>query len=329
MDFGAIIGNCLRAAIGPEAAIFALAAIGLNLHYGYTGLLNFGQVGFMLMGTYGTAVSVVTWDLPLWLGVLIGLGAAVLLALAMGLPTLRLRADYFAITTIAAAEILRFVVRSSSATDVTGGPFGLQGVAGDFYDLNVIPDGRYGTGTFVFSARTLWVMLVAWVLVALVTLILARLVRSPWGRVITSIREDEDVARSLGKNVFSYKMQALVFGGVIGGLAGVMLAMSTSAANANSFLPTVTFFAYTILFLGGAATRVGPIIGAAIFWFVYGGSDSLLREMASNDLLPDLLTSSGSIGAIRLVLVGLMLMALMIFRPQGIFGDKRQMVLDA
>ncbi|CAN5706175.1 branched-chain amino acid ABC transporter permease [soil metagenome] len=329
MDWGTVIGNCLRAAIGPEAAIYALFVVGLNLHYGYTGLLNFGHVGFMLMGSYGLSVSVATFDLSYWVGVPIGLAMAVALALAMGLPTLRLRADYFAITTIATAEILRFAVRSSSAVDLTGGPFGLQEVAGSFFALNPIPDGRYGNGTFVFSERTLWVMLVVWALALLATVLLARLVASPWGRVITAIREDEDATRSLGKDVFSYKMQSLVVGGLIGGLAGVMLATSTSAANANSFQPQVTFFAFTILFLGGAATRIGPIIGAMLFWFVYGGSDSLLREMAGADLLPGFLAEGVSIGAMRLVLVGAGLMALMIFRPQGIFGDKRRMVLDA
>lgn len=329
MDWADVLGNCLRSAVGPEAAVYALAVIGLNLHYGHAGLLNFGHVGFLLVGAYGVSVSVDTFGLSYWLGIPIALALAALLALAMGLPTLRLRADYFAITAIAVAEILRYSVRSGPATDLTGGPFGLQDVAEAFYAINPIPDGRYGIGSFEFSDRNLWLMLVTWALAALATVLLARLVASPWGRVVRSIREDEEVTRSLGKNVFAYKLQALVVGGVIGGLAGVMLATNSSGANATAFQTQVTFFAFTILFLGGAATRIGPIVGAVMFWFVYGGSDSLLRELARNELLPGFLAEGISIGALRLVLVGVGLMAIMVFRPQGVFGDKRQMVLDA
>ena len=121
MDFDIIFGNAARAGLGPQAAIFALAAIGLNLHFGYAGLLNFGQVGFMMLGAYGTAIVVATWGGSLWLGIPFGLGLCVAFALALGIPTLRLRSDYFAITTIAAAEILRLLIRSSPATDITAG----------------------------------------------------------------------------------------------------------------------------------------------------------------------------------------------------------------
>src|SRR5918995_4644923 len=165
MDLDVIFGNALRAAIGPEAAVYALLAIGLNLHWGYTGLLNLGQVGFMLVGAYGLAITVATWGWSMWLGVPIGLLAAAALALALGVPTLRLRADYFAITTIAVAEILRLVVRSRALEGVTGGPFGLQPIADPFYDVNPIPRGTYGFGVVTFSANRLWVMLVTWVLV--------------------------------------------------------------------------------------------------------------------------------------------------------------------
>src|SRR4051794_11949152 len=117
----------LQAAIGSQAIFFILLAIGLNMHFGYTGLLNFGQVGFALLGAFGLAVAVLRWGLPWWAGVIIGLLASVVLALLLGLPTLRLRADYLAIVTIAAAEILRLVFRSVGATDVTGGTRGLSG----------------------------------------------------------------------------------------------------------------------------------------------------------------------------------------------------------
>lgn len=320
-----VLGNALRAALGPDAAIYALLAIGLNLHYGYTGLLNFGHVGFMLVGAYGVGVVVATFGLSLWLGVVAGLVLSVALALALGYPTLRLRADYFAITTIAAAEILRLLVRSAPLEPITGGVFGLQAVATAFYDLNPIPRGRYGVGLLTFPHQSLWALLVTWVLVGLATVLVALLARSPWGRVVRSIREDEDAARSLGKNVFAYKLQSLVLGGLLGALAGVMLAISTSSVNADTYQPDVTFFAYTILILGGTATRVGPIAGSILFWFLIAGTDSLLRQASQVGLLPVVPTN---VGAVSLILVGIGLVLLMVFRPQGIFGDRREMLLD-
>src|SRR3712207_1848921 len=105
------------------------------MHFGYTGLLNFGQIGFALVGGFGIAISVAQWGLPFWVGVLVGIAAAVVLSLLLGLPTLRLRADYLAIVTIAAAEGLRLLFRSVSATPVTNGTRGLSGFNGDFISL--------------------------------------------------------------------------------------------------------------------------------------------------------------------------------------------------
>jgi neutral amino acid transport system permease protein len=328
VDFDVIFGNGLRAAIGPEAAVYALLAIGLNLHWGYTGLLNLGQVGFMLVGAYGLAITVDTWGWSMWLGIPIGLLAAAALGLALGIPTLRLRADYFAITTIAVAEILRIVVRSRPAQDLTGGAFGLQGIAEPFYDLNPIPPGTYGFGVVTFSENRLWVMTVTWVLVLLCTGLLAVLTSSPWGRVLRAIREDEDAARSLGKNVVAFKMQSLIIGGTIGGLAGVMFAIRASSANAESYRSTVTFFAYTILILGGAATRLGPIVGAWIFWFVISSVESSLRQADEQGWLPGFLQGSEAVGAVTFILVGLALALLIVFRPQGIFGNRNEIRLE-
>ena len=140
MDVGKILIDGLRAAVGVPAAAFAVSAVGLNLQFGYTGLLNFGHVGSMLLGAYGLAITV---DLggSMWLGVAAGIVAAMLFGLALGYPTLRLRADFLAITTIAASEILRLVFRSEFARPLTGGVFGIQSFADGFLALNPYPDG--------------------------------------------------------------------------------------------------------------------------------------------------------------------------------------------
>jgi neutral amino acid transport system permease protein len=328
VDFSAILADAARAAIGPVAIVYALAAIGLNVHFGYTGLLNFGQVGFMLLGAYGVAIGVAVFGWPLWAGALMGIAASVVLALLLGIPTLRLRADYLAIVTIAAGEILRYLFRAGFAEPLTGSVFGLQRFADDFYALNPIPQGTYGIGRFAFSDRTRWVMVVGWILVALACLLVYALSHSPWGRVLRSIREDEDAARSLGKNVFGYKLQSLVLGGVLGAIAGMLLAISNQAVNPDTYNPLITFYAYTIMILGGAGRVAGPVIGSVIFWFIVQGADTFLRQ-AIGTIIPTTVLAAAETGAVRFALVGLGLMLLMIFRPQGIFGDREEMLLDA
>jgi neutral amino acid transport system permease protein len=320
----------LQAALGYQAIFFVLLAIGLNVHFGYTGLLNFGQTGFALLGAFGVAVSVVRWNLPWWVGILIGLAAAVVLALLLGLPTLRLRADYLAIVTIAAAEILRLVFRSVGATDVTGGTRGLSGFNAGFVALSPWPGGRqYDILGMNWSGAQLWLALIGWIVVALCTLLVWALMRSPWGRVVKAIREDEDAARSLGKNVYSYKMQALILGGVIGALGGVVYALGLGSVNPDQYQNANTFLAYTALILGGAATIWGPVIGGMILLFLVQFADTALKALISNGIIPETLLSQTDVASLRFVLIGVGLMALLVFRPQGIFGDRREVMLDA
>ncbi|MEJ5867792.1 branched-chain amino acid ABC transporter permease [Pseudokineococcus sp. 5B2Z-1] len=330
MDWSSILGNTARAAIGLETVIYALAAIGLNVQFGYAGLLNFGQAAFVAVGAYGIAVTVTVLGLPFWLGVVVGLVAAVLLAVLLGIPTLRLRADYLAIATIAAAEIVRLTVRSATLRDQTGGSSGLSGFAEGFYDLNPFTPGQsYGFGPWVFGARLAWILVVGWVLVAVCCLVVFLLMRSPWGRVLKGIREDEDAVRSLGKNVYAYKMQALVIGGVIGALAGFVFGVGRASVQPDLYGTELTFFVYTVLLLGGAARVLGPVVGAAIFWVALVLIENVLVQAVGAGYVPDWLMSSTQVGQVRFMLVGLALMLLMIFRPQGIFGDRRELAIDA
>ncbi len=328
MEWGLIIENALRAAVGDFAVVFALAAIGLNVHFGYTGLLNFGQVGFMAVGAYGIAVAVNSLGTSLWLGIVVGLLASVMLALLLGVPTLRLRADYLAIVTIAASEIVRLMVRSVTLREWTGGSSGLTRFAGDFYAINPFGPGSYGIGPFTFTERRLWLLVVGWLAVAIATGVVFVLMRSPWGRVLKAIREDEDAARSLGKNVYWYKMQSLVLGGVIGSVGGFVLAISTQSVQPDTFSPDVTFFAYVVLILGGAARVLGPVVGSMIFWMLLSFTDNLLRQAVREGIIPPSIMDGVQVGQVRFMLVGLGLMLLMAFRPQGIFGDRREIELN-
>jgi len=329
VDWTRISINALEASIGLQTVVFALAAIGLNVHFGYTGLLNFGQSGFLAVAAYGLAVTVATFDLPLFLGIVIGLLGAVLLALLLGIPTLRLRADYLAIVTIAAAEIIRLTVRSVTFEETFGGSDGRQAFAGGFYDLNPYPVGEYNIGRFGFNERLMWVLTVGWILVFLSCLVVFLLMRSPWGRVLKAIREDEDAVRSLGKNVYAYKMQSLIIGGVLGCLGGFIYALGQASIQPDIFGTDTTFFAYTVLILGGAARVMGPVVGAAIFWVILSLSDNILNEAIDAGYIKSSIISTSQVGQFRFMIVGLLLMLLMIFRPQGIFGDRREIALDA
>jgi branched-chain amino acid transport system permease protein len=329
MDWELIFENALTAAVGQNAVIFALAAIGLNIHFGYTGLLNFGQVAFVACGAYGLAISVATFELPFPVGIAIGLLAAVVLALLLGLPTLRLRADYLAIVTIAASEIIRFVLKSPEFDPTTGGSNGLQNFAGGFFDLNPFSPGEYGIWLIKFNERLTWVLVVGWTLVAVSSLLVFLLMRSPWGRVLRAIREDEDAVRSLGKNVYSYKMQSLVLGGVIGALGGFIFAIVNQSVQPDNYSTAFTFFCYTALLLGGVARVAGPVVGAMVFWFLLQFTDVALRQAVGAEYIPESVLVGNEVGQVRLMLVGLGLMLLMIFRPQGILGDKREVAVSA
>ena len=329
MDFGTIIDAGFSSALGTTAIVYALAAIGLNIQFGYTGLLNFGQAGFMIIGAFGLAVSVVTLDIPFWPAMAIALVAPMILAILLGVPTLRLRTDYLAIATIATAEVLRFIIGSVEGKDVFGGSNGLTGYARPYKELNPY-DGGLDVGLFSFSRDDLWSVTVGWTLVALACVLVWALMRSPWGRVLRAIREDEHAVRSLGKNVFAYKMQALVLGGFFGGLAGVFLALKQASAVPTDYGTNVTFYAYTALLIGGAARVLGPVIGAMIFWFLMSAVRAIFTQLTSGDgpNLPLWLMDGTQASLFRLILVGLGLMLLMIFRPQGIFGDRREIAID-
>ena len=320
-DFGAQI-------LSPVTAAFALAAIGVNIQFGYTGLLNIGQAGFMLLGAYGVAITI-EFGGPLWLGLVIAIFAAVLFALILGLPTLKLRGDYLAIVTIAAAEIIRIVGGDQSLAPITGAVAGIPGTKyqGAFTALSPFPkSGLFTLGPYTYplsAGSSWWLIIVGWVLVIIVALLVWLLVRSPWGRVIRGIREDQDAARSLGKNVQVYKMQSLIIGGVIGALGGVIYALSSSV-QPDSFGRTTTFLLYTCLILGGAATVFGPILGSFLYFIVLVG----LRDVITQ-FVPASIMNQQQIPQFTWIVVGVGLMVLVIFRPQGILGNKKEMAFDA
>lgn len=345
MDIIQILSNSLHQTFGPIMLAYALAAIGINVHFGYAGLLNFGQAGFAAVASYGLAVTVAAFGGSFWLGLVLGILGGVGLALLLGIPTLRLRADYLAIVTIASAEIVRRLARSVTLTKYTGGSDGVRPVGeftNTFTSLNPYSEtvnfdfmgiayqaGRLKLFDFVtFRRDELWVMTVGWILVLLCLLIVWLSMRSPWGRVLKGIREDEDAVRSLGKNVFSYKMQALVLGGVFGGLGGFVFILNAGNVQPDTFSTDFTFYFWVMLIVGGAARVFGPLLGAMIFWFLYNFLKGVLDGTAALQVLPHWLLTTNKSGPIVFALLGIGMVLLLIYRPQGILGDKREVSID-
>jgi branched-chain amino acid transport system permease protein len=327
MDWGAIFTLAVKELISPITATYVLCAIGLSVHFGYTGLLNFGQAAFAAIGGYGLAIAILTFHLPLIPAVLFGLLCSAIFALVLGIPTLRLRADYLAIVTIAAAEIFRYFMTTIGFAKVTGGSNGLSQFGQEFWSMNPFPDLDYGFGPFTYRNDQIYVMTIGWLLVALCATLVWLLMRSPWGRVLRGIREDEDAVRSLGKNVFVYKLQALIFGGLFASLGGMVFVLNLSNVQPQSWGTTFTFMIWTVLLLGGAATVLGPVVGTLVFFFLMSITQGILSGLVSIGALPFL--SDPQVGQIRFILIGLSLMLLVIFRPQGIFGNKREMQFNA
>jgi neutral amino acid transport system permease protein len=166
------------------------------------------------------------------------------------------------------------------------------------------------------KAGLMWLVLLV---LAFVFWRLEILARSPWGRVLKSIREDEEVPKALGKNVFAYKLQSLMLGGAIAGIAGAFFAWQLGAIYPDNFQPQLTFDAWIMVILGGSGNNIGTILGAVIY-FAY---DALTREFLPKIVPLDV----ERIGAFRIMFIGLLLMVLMIWRPQGILGKKEELTL--
>jgi branched-chain amino acid transport system permease protein len=307
------------------AGIYGIFTLGLQLNVGYTGILNFGQAGFMAIGAYSAVILVVSVGLPFFAALPLSIIITMLVGLLVGLPSLRLRADYFAIATIAVSEVVRIAVQNSDT--LTGGNQGTISLELDnnrifsdtwFEISNWMTDNIFDPiGISGTDFVNLPLLVVIWITLPLLAFGLSRLVRSPWGRVLRAVREDEDAARALGKNVFSYKLQSLAIAAGLGAIAGWFLVLNLQSVNQTQFEPIFTFFGYVILILGGLASFAGVLIGTILLWIPLEG----LRFM-------DLPLDGGQVAALRFILVGLLLILLVAFRPQGALGKKEEMVLS-
>lgn len=285
------------------AGIYAIFALGLNLQWGYAGLLNFGHVAFMAIGAYTTVLLSMN-GVPLILAVLAGMILAGACGAFLGVATLRLREDYLAIVTIGFSEIVRFILLNWSS--LTRGSFGLYGYPRPLEGL--VAHGDYN---LLLAGVVIVVLLLVYALIEV-------LAKSPWGRVLKSVRDDEAVSVSLGKNAFSYKVQSLALGSAIAALAGSLLAFYLQYINPNNFQPIETFYAWIMVILGGSGSNRGTIAGAILLWGFFSSTRFLEGYIS---------LSPSTSGALRMVIIGLILIVLMMHRPQGLFGRKEELAV--
>ena len=295
------------------ALTYAIISLGLNVQWGQTGLFNVGIAGFVAVGAYvsallttpETADHVGGFGLPIavgWLGAAIVTGFVTFL---VGALTIRLRSDYLAIATFGAAVAIHLCILNLQS--VTGGPFGIGFIPRAFAGLADRP--------VAFSLANL--ALLAAVVLALY-LALEHLARSPWGRVLRAIREDEPAALALGKSAVRFRLQAFALGGAIMGLAGATQAHFIGYIAPDNYQPILTFQVWAMLIVGGSGNNRGAILGALVVWGIWALSASAVASLFPAE-------QQARAASLQIVMIGLALCAILLWRPRGILGEARIM----
>jgi branched-chain amino acid transport system permease protein len=295
------------------AGIYAIFVLGLQINVGFTGILNLGQAGFMSIGAYAMGMLVTDAGWSIWIAMPAATVIAVLAGIIVGLASLRLRADYFAIVTIAFAEIVRYTFQNAAFAGGNQGIIGYDQEWRAFADW--LLDGLAVVG--LGNATQLPLFLAVWITFGICLIGLQRLQRTPWGRVLRAIRDDEAAAAALGKNVFFYKLQSLAIAAALAAVAGFFLAFNVTYLYPSEFDPTFTFLGYAALVLGGFASYGGVAVGTVLLWSIMEGLRFLHLPL-----------SSGELAALRFALIGLVLILASMLRPQGLLGRKAEMALS-
>jgi branched-chain amino acid transport system permease protein len=292
------------------ALTFGLICLGLNVQWGQTGLFNVGIAGFVAIGAYTSALLTTPdapdrfggFDLPIVAGWLAAAGVSGLAALLIGAVTLRLRADYLAITTFGVAISIQLVMLNLQS--FTGGPFGIAFIPRPFVGLQ--------ENALAFNIAN-------FLLLAAVTLIvftgLELLVRGPWGRVLRAIREDETAAAAIGKSANVYRLQAFVLGSAIMGLAGAIQGHFIGFIAPDNYLSALTFQVWAMLIVGGAGNNFGALVGAIVVWGLWSASSALTASLFPPD-------QQARAASLQIVLIGVLLAVILVVRPRGLLGER-------
>ena len=285
-------------AIAIVSAIYVLLALGLNLQYGLTGIINFGHVGFFCVGAYATALLAEKgW--PPAASFAVAALLAMLAAWPLGLISLKLREDYFAIVSLGFSEVVRLIVTSEKW--LTNGVQGITGIPKLFGGLGV----GVTNGLAVLAALLVTNLMVI--------LAMRRIIASPFGRTIEAIRDNEEAVKALGKDPAAFKIQVLMLGAGLAGLAGAFYAHYIGYISPDQFVPLVTFQIWMAIIMGGVGRVSGALAGTMLLMLFLEGS-RFLRDVAP-------FISEVAMASVRLGLVGLALVLFTLYRPTGLMGD--------
>lgn len=326
--YGYIIYGITLASMG---GIYAVLTLGLNIQWGFTGLFNAGVAGFLAVGAYTQALLTTPVyarhiggiELPIPLAMLIAMILSAIVAYFVARICVRLRSDYLAIATIGIAEILRLVFKNELWA--TNGPRGVSQIPKAFEGI-----GENWNLPEILGAQKTWDQLgflaMVLIIVFFIYILLERARTSPWGRVMTAIRENEEAASAVGKDIESFRVESFVIGAAIMGLGGALLAQYLKQIDPQVSDPlTATFLVWVMLIAGGSANNKGAILGAFLLWFVWSGTQIL------SGLLPNEIVVFGfEIGNlqvrsayVRIFLIGLILQFILQRRPEGLLPEKR------
>lgn len=281
--------------------IYAILALGLNLQMGFTGIVNFGYVAFVAIGAYASAILTVDYGWPIAAAWIVAIVLPALASIPLGLLTIRLGGDYFAIVTLGFSQLVLLFVLNER--ELTRGAVGIVDIPRPFAAANPL------------LATELMLAVIA-IALGVVLLVIWRISHSPLGRLLRAIQANEAAAQALGKNTAHCKVTVLVIGSAIAGLAGALYAHWVRYISPEQFSPDVTFNAFIALILGGVGSLVGPIVGAFV----------LIVFLQGTILLPDYVSflSVNQLAAIRFMVVGAILVLLILFRPEGLLGGSRR-----
>jgi branched-chain amino acid transport system permease protein len=320
-------------------AIFAIFSLGLNVQWGYTGIFNFGVMAFFLVGAnaaaiitkspasgefvqyvggFGDKLDFIPWlDSDQWLPFLFGIAGAALfsgaLAFLLSIPALRLREDYFAIATIGVAELLRRVTIEQPS--LVNGSRGLPGIPRPLGGGIPTPWGKLWDEPDEYKFV---ILLIAVAVLIIVYIAVERGIRSPWGRVLRALREDELATAASGKDVFAFKSQGFVVGAMIIGTGGAIYAYANSAISPDTFTHFFgTFIFWAMLMVGGSGNNKGAILGAYIVWGLWTAT----LQLQGYDL-PGVI--SGRIFFIRDFALGALIVIVLLLRPHGLLPEERR-----
>ncbi len=286
--------------------IYGILSLSLNLQYGFTGLANFGQVAFFCLGAYISTIIVLVFKMPFIFGLFGAILIAGLFGYLISIPTANLKEDYWAIVTLAAAEVVRIFFLNEDWV-VGGGPY-----QGGSFGIGGIPQPLRS----LFSAYTYPFFYLAIVIVCLsVTYIFINaLTRSPFGKAIKSIREGDNLPLALGKDVKKFRMKVMATGGSFGGLAGSLWAHYHGFVSPEQFLPLETFIIWAMVIVGGKANNKGAILGAVIIMLFYNSTRFL------KDYIP---IEEVTLASLRMVAIGLLIVFAMLFMKEGLLKEKK------